>query len=174
MLNALTFDIEDYFQVSALASSIERPSWETMPRRVVRNTHVLLELLARNETQSTFFFLGWVADRHPELVREAQSAGHEIACHGYSHRLVYDQTPAEFREETLRSKGILEHLIQKPVRGYRAASYSITRDSLWALDILADVGFKYDSSIFPVRHDRYGIPDSPDGRTGCSLAVAAR
>lgn len=161
MLNALTFDIEDYFQVSALASAIDRSAWENMPRRVVRNTQLLMEMLAEHKTRSTFFFLGWVADRHPELVRFAQEAGHEVACHGYSHKLVYDQTPQEFREETLRAKAILEDVTQRPVAGYRAASYSITRKSLWALDILAEAGFSYDSSIFPVRHDRYGIPDSP-------------
>lgn len=159
MLNALTFDVEDYFHVSALAGSVDRGDWESMPRRVVRNTESLLDLLAGSNIHATFFFLGWVADRHPELVRRVAAAGHEIACHGYSHKLVYEQEQAEFREETRRSKALLEDQVQRPVLGYRAASYSITRRSMWALDILADAGFTYDSSIFPVRHDRYGIPD---------------
>lgn len=161
MLNALTFDVEDYFQVSALASSVDRARWEHMPQRVVRNTHALFELLVKHDTRATFFFLGWVADRFPELVRHAVQAGHEVACHGYSHKLIYNQSVDEFREETLRSKALLEDQAQTAVRGYRAASYSITRKSLWALDVLAEAGFDYDSSIFPVRHDRYGIPDAP-------------
>ncbi len=105
--------------------------------------------------------LGWVAERESELVREIAARGHEIACHGYSHQLVYSQTPAVFRAETLRAKALLEDIVQRPVDGYRAASYSITRASLWALDVLADAGFTWDSSIFPIRHDRYGVPGSP-------------
>jgi polysaccharide deacetylase family protein (PEP-CTERM system associated) len=161
MLNALSFDIEDYFQVAALASAVDRSSWESTPRRVERNTESLLEILASRNTHATFFFLGWVAEREPQLVRRVAAAGHEIACHGYSHRLVYEQPPAEFRQETLRSKALLEDQAQVPVLGYRAASYSITRRSLWALDTLVEAGFVYDSSIFPVRHDRYGIPEAP-------------
>lgn len=161
MLNALTFDVEDYFQVSALASAVDRAKWGEMPQRVVRNTNVLFDLMAKHDTKATFFFLGWVADRFPELVRQAVAAGHEVACHGYSHQLIYNQTPEVFREETLRSRALLEDQAQTRVLGYRAASYSITKKSLWALDVLADAGFEYDSSIFPVRHDRYGIPDAP-------------
>jgi polysaccharide deacetylase family protein (PEP-CTERM system associated) len=161
MLNALTFDVEDYFQVSALAGSVDRANWSTMPQRVVRNTHALYEMLAKRDIKATFFFLGWVVDRHPQLVREAAQAGHEVACHGYSHRLIYDQTPEDFRAETLRSKALIEDQLGAPVLGYRAASYSITRKSLWALDVLAEAGFQYDSSIFPVHHDTYGIPDAP-------------
>lgn len=161
MLNALSFDVEDYFQVAALASAVDRSSWESTPSRVERNTELLLEILASSNTRATFFFLGWVAEKEPQLVRRVAAAGHEIACHGYSHRLVYEQTRAEFREETLRSKALLEDQAQVSVLGYRAASYSITRRSLWALDTLIEAGFVYDSSIFPVRHDRYGIPDAP-------------
>jgi polysaccharide deacetylase family protein (PEP-CTERM system associated) len=161
MLNALTFDVEDYFQVSALAGSVDRANWGTMPQRVVRNTQALYEMLARHDIKATFFFLGWVVDRHPQLVREAAQAGHEVACHGYSHRLIYQQTPEDFRAETLRSKALIEDQLGAPVLGYRAASYSITRKSLWALDVLAEAGFQYDSSIFPVYHDTYGIPDAP-------------
>jgi polysaccharide deacetylase family protein (PEP-CTERM system associated) len=153
MLNALSFDVEDYFQVAALAEAVDRSSWEATPRRVQRNTDLLLEILASSNTRATFFILGWVAEREPHLVRRVAAAGHEVACHGYSHRLVYEQTPAEFREETLRSKALLEDLAQMPVLGYRAASYSITRRSLWALDTLIEAGFVYDSSVFPVHHD---------------------
>jgi polysaccharide deacetylase family protein (PEP-CTERM system associated) len=110
--------------------------------------------------KATFFVLGWVAERYPELVRQIYDGGHEVACHGYSHDLIYNQSPDVFKEETILSKSILEDIIQEPVIGYRAASYSITSRSLWALDILAELGFKYDSSIFPIRHDRYGIPSS--------------
>jgi polysaccharide deacetylase family protein (PEP-CTERM system associated) len=120
-----------------------------------------LELFEKNNIHATFFVLGWVAERYVDLVREIAHHGHEVACHGYSHRLVYQQTSQEFQAETKRAKDIIEDQIQKPVIGYRAASYSITQNSLWALDILADLGFRYDSSIFPVHHDRYGIPASP-------------
>ncbi|MGB7737534.1 MAG: XrtA system polysaccharide deacetylase [Steroidobacteraceae bacterium] len=161
MLNALSFDIEDYFQVAALSAAVSRSSWESVPRRVDGNTQLLLDTLAPSNTRATFFFLGWVAEREPQLVRRVVAAGHEVACHGYSHRLVYEQSPAEFREETLRSKALLEDQAQVPVLGYRAASYSITRRSLWALDTLVEAGFVYDSSIFPVRHDIYGIPEAP-------------
>jgi polysaccharide deacetylase family protein (PEP-CTERM system associated) len=158
--NALTVDVEDYFHVSALAPSIHRDTWASREPRVVANTHRLLALFDQFGVRATFFVLGWVAERHPQLVRDIAAAGHEVACHGYSHRLVYDQSPEEFREETLRSKRLLEDGIGEAVHGYRAASYSITKRSLWALDILAEAGFAYDSSIFPVRHDRYGIPDA--------------
>ena len=161
MLNALSIDVEDYYHVAALASAVDRACWDNIPRRVERNTRLLLEILSASNTRATFFFLGWVAEREPQLVRRVAAAGHEIACHGYSHRLVYEQTPAEFREETLRAKALLEDQAQVPVLGYRAASYSITRRSLWALDTLVEAGFVYDSSIFPVRHDRYGIPEAP-------------
>jgi len=158
--NAMTVDVEDYFHVSALAPSIERASWDTRESRVVQNTHRLLELFGQCGVRGTFFVLGWVAERHAHLVKDIAQAGHEVACHGFSHRLVYEQSPQEFREETLRSKRLLEDAIGAPVLGYRAASYSIVRRSLWALDILADAGFAYDSSIFPVHHDRYGIADA--------------
>jgi polysaccharide deacetylase family protein (PEP-CTERM system associated) len=122
----------------------------------------LLDLFDQHGVKATFFVLGWVAERTPGLVREIASRGHEVACHGYSHQLVYNQSPRVFREETIRSKILLEDIIQSPVNGYRAASYSITGRSLWALDIIADAGFEYDSSIFPVHHDRYGIPDASE------------
>jgi polysaccharide deacetylase family protein (PEP-CTERM system associated) len=156
--NAMSIDVEDYFHVAALAGSIPRETWDGMDARVGASTRRLLDLFDAAETRATFFTLGWVAERHPDLVREIHDRGHEVACHGYSHKLVYEQTPEEFREETLRSKGILEDLIGQPVEGYRAASYSITPKSRWALDILVEAGFAYDSSVFPVRHDLYGMP----------------
>jgi polysaccharide deacetylase family protein (PEP-CTERM system associated) len=159
--NALTVDVEDYFQVAAFFDEVDPTTWDGFPLRVERNTHRLLDLFGRYGVQATFFVLGWVAERCPELVRAIATCGHEVACHGYSHRLIYQQTPLVFREETLRAKSCLEDQAQRPVFGYRAASYSITRSSLWALDVLAELGFLYDSSIFPIRHDRYGIPDSP-------------
>ena len=156
--NALTVDVEDYFHVSAFSNHIERAQWDGYACRVEANTRALLQMFAAAQVQATFFVLGWVAERYPALVREIAADGHEVACHGYSHELVYRQTPAVFREESKRSKDILENIIQKPIKGYRAASYSITPKSTWALDILAELGFAYDSSIFPVRHDRYGMP----------------
>lgn len=154
-------DVEDYFHVAALAPSIPRDDWNSRESRVAANTRKLLAIFEQFGVRGTFFVLGWVAERYPHLVREIAAGGHEIACHGYSHRLVYEQPPEEFRAEALRSKKLLEDIAGCAVLGYRAASYSIVRKSLWALDILAELGFTYDSSIFPVRHDRYGIPDAP-------------
>lgn len=159
--NALTVDVEDYFQVSAFAESIKPNDWDNHPLRVENNTQKLLDLCDEFQYKATFFVLGWVADRQRSLIEEIANRGHEVACHGYSHQLVYNQTPEVFREETVRAKSILEDIIQQPVKGYRAASYSITEKSEWALDILAESGFIYDSSIFPVRHDRYGMPNTP-------------
>lgn len=161
ILNAMTVDVEDWFHVQALSSSIDRSTWDQREYRAVANTHRLIELFATHNVRATFFVLGWIAERSPELLRDIAAAGHELACHGFSHRLVYTQTPAEFRDETIRSKALIEDAAGTRVRGYRAASYSITKRSLWALDVLLDAGFEYDSSIFPVRHDTYGIPDAP-------------
>lgn len=159
-LNAFTVDVEDYFHVAALASAVTRDSWSQREYRVERNTECLLELLAERGVHGTFFVLGWVAERSPGLVRAIAAAGHEVACHGYSHELIYRQSRQEFRDETARAKGLLEDAIGQAVPGYRAASFSIVRDTLWALDELIDLGFRYDSSIFAIRHDRYGIPDA--------------
>lgn len=156
--NALTIDVEDYFQVAALASAISRESWPAREYRVERNTERLLSLFAELGLHGTFFILGWVAERSPALVRRIFESGHEVACHGFSHQLIYRQSRQEFAQETRRAKSHLEDIVGQPVLGYRAASFSITRDSLWALDVLIDCGFEYDSSVFPVRHDRYGIP----------------
>jgi len=159
--HAMTVDVEDYFHVAAFNKVIKPGEWEQWPSRVESNTRRLLELFASHNVKCTFFILGWVAERNPELIKEIASQGHEVASHGYSHQLIYSQSPEVFKEETLRSKKILEDLVQQEVVGYRAASYSITRKSLWALDILAELGFTWDSSIFPVYHDNYGVPGSP-------------
>lgn len=156
--NALTIDVEDYFHVSAFTTTIRKEEWERYPCRVEQNTAKILELLAECSVEATFFILGWVAERYPRLVKDIAAAGHEIACHGLTHELVYNQSPEVFRAETLKAKLLLEDIAQTPVRGYRAASYSIVKRSIWALDILADLGFLYDSSIYPIRHDRYGMP----------------
>lgn len=158
LVNAMTVDVEDYYHVTAFAGSIARSNWPTLESRVERNTLRLLEIFGQHGVRATFFVLGWVAQRTPTLIRELHRAGHEIACHGLTHELVYKQTPELFRSETRESKNVIEDLIGVRVRGYRAASYSITAQSLWALDILHELGFEYDSSIFPVRHDVYGIP----------------
>lgn len=159
-MNAFTVDVEDYFQVAALAPAIPRDTWPQREYRVESNTERLLALLAERGVHGTFFVLGWVAERSPGLVRRIAAAGHEVACHGYSHELIYRQSRQEFRDEAARAKGLLEDAIGQAVHGYRAASFSIIRDTLWALDDLIDLGFRYDSSIFAIRHDRYGIPDA--------------
>ena len=161
LLNALTFDIEEHFQVSGFADHIAPERWDQYESRVVPNTERLLGLLSQMGLQATFFFLGWVAERHPDLVRAAAEAGHEIACHGYAHRLVYDLTPEQFRDDLRRSLDAICPHAGGPILGYRATSFSITERSLWALDILKDEGLVYDASVFPVKRARYGIPDAP-------------
>jgi polysaccharide deacetylase family protein (PEP-CTERM system associated) len=158
MLNALTVDVEDYYHVSAFESVVQFESWNQYESRVVRNTERILEIFDEYQAKATFFVLGHVAERHPTLVRIIQARGHEIASHGYSHRRIYTQTPQQFREETRKAKTLVEDISGEPIIGYRAASYSVIQESLWALDILAEEGFRYDSSIFPIRHDLYGIP----------------
>jgi polysaccharide deacetylase family protein (PEP-CTERM system associated) len=174
LLNAFSIDVEDYFQVAALARAVAPETWEARESRVERNTDTLLGLLAARGVRGTFFVLGWIAERHPQLVKRIAAAGHEIASHGFSHQLIYRQSPSEFTAETAHSKRLLEDLTGTAILGYRAASFSITRQSLWALDVLIDLGFQYDSSVFPIRHDRYGIPGAalepgkitaPSGRT---------
>jgi polysaccharide deacetylase family protein (PEP-CTERM system associated) len=158
VINALSVDVEDYFQVSAFSNVVSRSSWETREGRVERSTMTLLDLFDRSRSKATFFILGWIAERYPALVQEIHLRGHEVATHGYAHRTLDQYTPDEFREEMKMVKAFLEDLIQAPVLGYRAPSFSVTRDTLWALEILAEEGFQYDSSIFPIHHDRYGIP----------------
>jgi len=159
-INAFTIDVEDYFQVEAMSAVIARDTWSQREYRCERNVGRLLEMLAERKIHGTFFILGWIAERSPQLVRDIAAAGHEIACHGMSHKLIYKQTPEEFRAETRQSKALLEDLTGKPVQGYRAASFSIVKKSLWALDELIDAGFSYDSSVFPIQHDNYGMPDA--------------
>ncbi len=161
VINAFSVDVEDYFHVEALARVVRPGDWERMEYRAERNTRRLLELLAGQGIHGTFFMLGWIAQRSPGLVRDIHAAGHEVACHGENHQVIYEQSPAQFRRETRDAKARLEDTIGAPVLGYRAATYSITRDSLWALDALEEIGFRYDSSIFPIHHDLYGIPDAP-------------
>jgi len=160
MINALTIDVEDYYMVSAFADVVKFEDWPRYESRVTRNTHVLLDVLNESGVKATFFVLGWIGERYPDLVRDIHAAGHEVACHGYNHRLIYHLTPEQFREDAHKAKGILEDIIGTPVIGYRATSYSIVKKTLWALDILIEEGFLYDSSIFPIHHDRYGIPGS--------------
>lgn len=159
--NAMTVDVEDYFHVAALSRVIRREDWSNMEYRADASTHRLLDLFFDCDIKATFFILGWVAKRSPGLIRAIHDAGHEVACHGMSHELVYRQTPEQFAAETRESKELLEQITGARVQGYRAASWSITRQSLWALDIIHELGFEYDSSIFPIRHDVYGIPDAP-------------
>ena len=156
----MTVDVEDYFHVSGFADRISPREWDSFPSRVVASTQSILRVLDQHQTAATFFVLGWVADRFPELVREIQHAGHEIGCHSYWHRLVYDLSPEEFRADLVASRNVLQDITGDPVTLYRAPSFSITRRSLWALDILVEEGFTGDSSVYPVYHDRYGIPEA--------------
>lgn len=160
IVNAMSVDVEDYFQVSAFDGVVSRGNWDQYESRVVANTRRLLDLLDRTKTTSTFFILGWVAERHASLVREIVAQGHEVASHGYNHQLAYLLTPQQFREDVRSAKATLEAVAGRPVLGYRAPSYSIVSSNLWALDVLIEEGYVYDASIFPIRHDRYGIPDA--------------
>ena len=159
--NIISVDVEDYFQVEAFTDIVDRSKWGEYSSRVETNTRRILDLLDECRVPATFFILGWVAERYPGLVREIVARGHEPACHSYWHRLVYQLSPEEFRADTIRAKAVIEQAAGTAVRGYRAPSYSITARSLWALEILADLGFAYDSSVFPIRHDLYGIPAAP-------------
>lgn len=161
MLNALTFDIEDYFQVEAFKQHIRYEEWPHYPIRVADNTRKIVEILDERGVKATFFMLGWVAERCPEMVKALAASGHEIASHGYAHQMVSKQTQQEFEADLIKSLEILEPLAGTKIIGYRAPTYSIIKDSFWALDILAKCGMKYDSSIFPIRHDRYGVPEAP-------------
>ncbi len=154
----MTVDVEDYFQVSAFDAVVPRSSWESSESRVCGNTDRLIDLFAESNLKSTFFVLGWVADRFPKLVRRIVAEGHELASHGYEHRLVYSQTSREFRDDLRNAQFALEQAGGCPVSGYRAPSFSIVSKSLWAIDVLIEEGYLYDSSIYPIRHDRYGIP----------------
>jgi len=161
VLNAFSVDLEEYFQVANFDHCIDRRRWPELPSRAEAQAHRLLDLCDRTQTRATFFVLGWVAERQPDILREIAARGHEIACHGYGHELIYEIGPERFREDVKRARSVIEDAVGTRVEGYRAPSFSITRRSLWALEILAEEGFRFDSSIFPVRHHRYGIPDFP-------------
>jgi polysaccharide deacetylase family protein (PEP-CTERM system associated) len=171
IINILSIDLEDYFQVHAFSNIIKYADWGNYECRVERNVDCILEIMSQTlgrspftphgSVKGTFFILGWIAERYPRLVRRIQKEGHEIACHGYAHQLIYHQFKEEFRNDIRRAKAILEDITGSEVIGYRAPSYSITKKSQWAFEILSEEGFKYDSSIFPIRHDFYGMPGAP-------------
>ena len=161
ILNALSVDVEDWFHVSLFRHHIKRSQWNELENTVVSNVCRILELFSEHGARATFFILGWVAERYPEIVIAIQEQGHEIASHGYGHKVIYEQSPDEFFEDVQRSIDILEGITGEKVKGYRAPSYSITRESLWAWETLADLGLQYDSSVFPIKHDLYGIADAP-------------
>ncbi|MGH9556120.1 MAG: XrtA system polysaccharide deacetylase [Terriglobales bacterium] len=160
-VNGLSVDVEDYYHVEAFADRITPEMWPTFPSRVADNTRRVLELFAQCGARATFFVLAYVVEREPGLVREIQAAGHEVGCHSHLHRCIFRLTPEEFRADTRRARKLLEDAGGREIAGYRAPTFSITRRSLWALDILAEEGFLYDSSVFPVHHDVYGIPEAP-------------
>jgi len=160
IVNAMTIDVEEYFHVSAFDGVVPRSGWPALESRVCRSTGRVLDILDEAGVRATFFVLGLVAERHPRLVADIAARGHEIASHGYAHRLVYDQTPAAFAEDVTHARELLEDVSGSRVRGFRAPSYSITPRSLWAIDVLIEAGYEYDASVFPIHHDRYGIPVS--------------
>lgn len=159
--NAMTVDVEDYFQVSALAPHIARSDWERMPCRVERNVERILGLLEESGSQATFFTLGWIAERYPQLVRRIAAAGHEVASHGYGHQRVTELSRQEFLDDIRRAKTLLEDLSGMEVKGYRAPSFSVGTGNLWAFDCIAQAGYRYSSSVYPIRHDHYGMPQAP-------------
>jgi len=160
ILNILTIDVEDYFQVENFKNVISFSDWPRYEIRVERNTDKILNILSSKGVKATFFVLGWIAQKFPQLIKRIHNAGHEIATHSYKHQLIYTQTPEEFKEDLKVSKGVLEDIIQEKVYGFRAPSYSITIKSKWALDILMEEGFEYDSSLFPIHHDKGGLPEA--------------
>ena len=159
--NALSIDVEDWFQVSAFAPHIDRADWPRLPCRVERNVDRLLELLQGHGAQATFFTLGWIAERYPQLVRRIVAAGHELASHGYGHLRASEQSREEFRADIDRARKLLQDIGQVPVNGYRAPSFSIGAGNLWAFDELAAAGYRYSSSVYPIAHDHYGMPQAP-------------
>ena len=159
--NALTIDVEDYFQVSAFAPYIARSEWDQRECRVERNVHRILAMLAERQTHATFFTLGWIAERYPQLVRDIVAGGHELASHGYGHQRASDLDEAAFRSDVAGAKALLEDVSGVAVNGYRAPSFSIGKDNLWALETLLRAGYRYSSSIYPITHDHYGMPDAP-------------
>jgi len=161
LVNALTIDLEEYFQVSAFAEAVAPERWADLPSRIEPQTERMLAVLERGGARATFFVLGWVAERHPAMIRRIVASGHELASHGWAHIRVRDQTPEAFAEDARRSREALEDIAAVPVKGYRAASFSIDRRTPWAFDRLAEAGYRYSSSVYPVRHDHYGWPEAP-------------
>jgi polysaccharide deacetylase family protein (PEP-CTERM system associated) len=161
MNNAITIDLEDYYQVTAFSRNVVVDRWNSFSSRIEKNTIKLLSIFADRGTKATFFTLGWVAKTYPKLVKQIADQQHEVACHSNIHRSIFAMTADEFRQDTLQAKQLLEDVIGAPVRGYRAPSFSITRNSLWAFEILAELGFSYDSSVFPIKHPNYGWPRAP-------------
>jgi polysaccharide deacetylase family protein (PEP-CTERM system associated) len=161
LVNAMTVDVEDYFHVQAFASVIGRGDWERFPSRVEHNTFRLLDMFASRQVRATFFVLGWVAEKFPGLVRAIGHAGHRVGCHGYAHIMIYDCNEVDFRDDVRRARQVIEDITGMPVTSFRAPSYSITSDTLWAFEVLGEEGFEYDSSVFPIIHDNYGIRDAP-------------
>lgn len=170
MNNALTFDVEEYFHAEAFSGVVRPEHWPALESRVVASTERLLDLLDDAATSATFFVLGWVAERHPTLVRDIHGRGHELACHGYGHQMIMRLTRLQFAEDLRRAKAAIEDAAGTAVIGYRAPTFSVIRQTLWSLEVLLEAGFRYDSSIFPIVHDRYGIPDAP--RFPCRLPVS--
>jgi polysaccharide deacetylase family protein (PEP-CTERM system associated) len=158
IVSAFSVDVEDYFHVEAFRHILDPADWASMEQRAEPNTRRLLDLLSEFDAKGTFFVLGWVAERQPKLVSDIHAAGHEVAIHGYDHRPITLMTPSEFREDIRRAKNIVEDATGEAVLGYRAPTYSVVQDTLWALEIMMEEGLRYDSSIFPIVHDRYGIP----------------
>jgi len=169
---ALSVDVEDYFQVQAFTGRVSREDWPRFPSRVERNVDRLMDLFDESGAKGTFFILGWIARRYPDLVRRIAGRGHEVASHGVTHRMITELTPGEFREEALDSRLMLEDLAGAPVIGFRAPSYSINRSTLWALEVLRDTGYAYDSSVYPIRGRRYGYPEGP--RVPARIPAGAR
>lgn len=158
---ALSIDLEEYFQVEAMAACVRPEDWPGLPSRVERSTERVLALLAEAGAQATFFVVGWVAERHPRLIGQVAAAGHELGCHSYWHRPIFQLTPAEFRDDTRRAQAAIEAVSGRPLAGYRAPNFSIHPDMVWAWEILAAAGFRYDSSLHPIRHPLYGAARAP-------------
>lgn len=169
--NAISIDVEDYFQVSAFEHAIDRKNWDSLEHRVVRNMDRIFEIFSDSNVKATFFILGWVAERYPDIVSKIVQNGHELSSHGYGHQRVSDLSLEQFREDIIRAKNILEDLSGQSIQGYRAPSYSIGKKNIWALEVLAETGHQYSSSIYPIKHDHYGYPEAPrfafrDQKTG--------
>lgn len=161
MLNALTFDVEDWFQVAALNNVIKYADWDKCESRIVVNMVRILESLSQTKTKATFFVLGWIAERFPQVVKLVYEAGHEVATHGYFHKSISEQSPREFEQDLIHSVRVIEQVIPEKVIGYRAPNFSVSSDTFWIFEVLANHGIEYDSSIFPIKHDRYGAKDFP-------------